>query len=125
MPLVYSVDGMAAKEARAFERRTASLLASKLDRRYSEMCGIVRSRMALAVVRNNTLLLRSSRMTKAATFQTADGADLSQMERINTRHKGARMQRERATRVPERSRVANEEEAWSYYLRTQRPVQQS
>ena len=85
MPLVYSVDGMAAKEARAFERRTASLLASKLDRRYSEMCGIVRSRMALAVVRNNTLLLRGSRMTKAATFQAADGADLSQMERINTR----------------------------------------
>jgi len=76
---------MAAKEARAFERRTASLLASKLNRRYSEMCGIVRSRMALAVVRNNTLLLRGSRMTKAATFQAADGADLSQMERINTR----------------------------------------
>jgi len=85
MPLVYSVDGMAAKETRAFERRTASLLASKLSRRYSEMCGIVRSRMALAVVRNNTLLLRGSRMTKAATFQATDGADLSQMERINIR----------------------------------------
>ena len=85
MPLVYSVDGMAAKEARAFERRTASLLANKLNRRYSEMCGIVRSRMALAVVRNNTLLLRGSRLTKAATFQATDGADLSQMEHINTR----------------------------------------
>ena len=85
MPLVYSVDGMAAKETRAFERRTASLLASKLNRRYSEMCGIVRSRMALAVVRSNTLLLRGSRLTKAATFQATDGADLSQMERINIR----------------------------------------
>ena len=85
MPLVYSVDGMAAKETRAFERRTASLLASKLNRRYSEMCGIVRSRMALAVVRSNTLLLRGSRLTKAATFQATDGADLSQMEHINTR----------------------------------------
>jgi len=85
MPLVYSVDGMAAKEARAFERRTASLLASKLNRRYSEMCGIVRSRMALAVVRSNTLLLRGTRLTKAATFQAADGADLSLMERINIR----------------------------------------
>ena len=76
---------MAAKETRAFERRTASLLASKLSRRYSEMCGIMRSRMSLAVVRNNTLLLCGSRMTKAATFQATDGADLSQMERINIR----------------------------------------
>ena len=60
-------------------------MASKLSRRYSEMCGIVRSRMALAVVRNNMLLLRGSRLTKVATFQATDGADLSQMERINTR----------------------------------------
>ena len=85
MPLVCSVDGMAAKEARAFERHIVSFLASKMNRRYSEMCGIVRSRMALAVVRNNTLLIRGLYMTKAATFQATDGADLSQMERINVR----------------------------------------
>ena len=79
-PLVYSVNGMAAKEARAFERRIASLLANKLNRHYSEMCGMVRSRMALAVVRSNTLLLRSTRMTKSATFKAADGASLGEME---------------------------------------------
>ena len=85
MTLVYSVDGMTAKKALAFERRTTSLLANKMNCRYNKMCGIVHSRMALAVVRNNTLLLRGSHLTKAATFQATDGADLSQMEHINTR----------------------------------------
>ena len=81
-PLVYSVDGMAAKEARAFEKRIASLLATKWDRRYSELCGIVRARMSLAVVRNNTLLLRGTRMGKSATFQAEDGAALQGVERL-------------------------------------------
>ena len=49
-PLVYSVDGMACKEALAFEKRVASLLASKLDRRYSEMVGYVHSRMSLSII---------------------------------------------------------------------------
>jgi hypothetical protein len=60
-PLVYSVDGMACKEARAFEKRVASLLASKWDRPYSEMVGFVRTRMSVAIVRANTLLLRGAR----------------------------------------------------------------
>ncbi len=60
-PLVYSVDGLPCKEARAFERRVASLLASKWDRAYSEMVGFVCTRMSVAVVRSNTLLLRGAR----------------------------------------------------------------
>ena len=60
-PLVYSVDGLACKEARAFERRVASLLATKWDRRYSEMVSFVRTRMSIALVRSNTLLLRGAR----------------------------------------------------------------
>ena len=36
MPLVYSVDGMAGKEAKSFEWRIASLLAVKWDRSYSK-----------------------------------------------------------------------------------------
>ncbi|KAL7524720.1 hypothetical protein ACHAWF_001057 [Thalassiosira exigua] len=56
-PLVYSVDGMARKEARALEKRVASLIASKMDRTYSEMAGFVHARMALAVVQMNTRLL--------------------------------------------------------------------
>jgi hypothetical protein len=61
-PLVYSVDGMACKEARAWEKRVASLIASKMDRSYSEMVGFVRARMSLAIVRMNTHLLRGSRV---------------------------------------------------------------
>lgn len=37
MPLVYSLDGMAGKEAKAFEKGLAALLAEKWNRLYSEM----------------------------------------------------------------------------------------
>ena len=63
-PLAYSVDGMAGVEARAFEKRIASLLAAKWGREYSELVGFVRAKMAIAVVRANTLLLRSARLKR-------------------------------------------------------------
>ena len=56
-PLVYLADGIAGDEAKAAERRMASHLSNKLKREYLEMCGFVRARMALAIVRANTLLL--------------------------------------------------------------------
>ena len=62
-PMVYSVDGMAGKEARAAERRLAAKLAGKWGRQYSKMVAFVKTRMALAVVRSNTLLLRGDRAT--------------------------------------------------------------
>ena len=62
-PLVYSVDGMPGKEAKAAERRLAALLAKKWSRRYSEMANFVRVRMSLSVIRSNTLLLRGERAT--------------------------------------------------------------
>ena len=40
-PLIYSVDGVACKGARAFEKRIASLLAEKWNRPYSELVGYV------------------------------------------------------------------------------------
>ena len=64
MPLVYSVDGLACKEARAFEKRVASLLATKWERAYSEMAGFVKSRMSLAIIRSNTMLLRGARSSR-------------------------------------------------------------
>ena len=64
MPLVYSVDGMACKEVRAFEKQVASLIATKLDRQYSEMVGFVRGRLSLAVIRSNTMLLRGARSSR-------------------------------------------------------------
>ena len=42
---------MAGVEARAFEKRIASLLAAKWGREYSKLVGSVRAKMAMAVVR--------------------------------------------------------------------------
>ena len=65
-PLVYSIDGMAGPATRAAERRMAARLAWKWKREYSEMAGYVRSRMAIAVVRSNTLMWRGSRSRRRA-----------------------------------------------------------
>ena len=78
-PLVYSVDGMACKEARAWEKRVASLISSKMNRTYSEMVGFVRARMSLAVVRMNTHLLRGSRVPFGWKPVIYDGASMESM----------------------------------------------
>ncbi|KAL7528270.1 hypothetical protein ACHAXR_002356 [Thalassiosira sp. AJA248-18] len=49
--LVYSVDGMACSEAKAFKKRIASFLSGEHGRPYSEMVGFVRQRISLAVIR--------------------------------------------------------------------------
>jgi hypothetical protein len=60
-PMVYSVDGIAGREARNAEKRLATHLAGKWNREYSLMVYYVRVRMAIAVVRANSLLIRGSR----------------------------------------------------------------
>jgi len=60
-PLVFSVDGMMAKEATAATRRVAALLAAKWKRTYSQVCGFVRSRQSIALARAASLLLRGAR----------------------------------------------------------------
>ena len=60
-PCVYSVDSLAGREARAVERRIAGLLAQKWRQPYSAMVHYVRVRMALAIVKSNSLLIRGSR----------------------------------------------------------------
>ena len=62
MALVYSVDGLAGKDAKAYEIQVANLLAEKWSCEYSSVDGLVKARMALAVVRSNVLLLRGSRI---------------------------------------------------------------
>ncbi len=59
--MIYSIDSMADKLARAAERRIAGLLAAKWTWQYSQMASFVRTRMCLALVRSNTLLLRGDR----------------------------------------------------------------
>ena len=59
--MVYSEDKIPGAEALDAQKRLAALLSYKLKREYSEMCGFVRGRMTLAIVRSNSLLLSSPR----------------------------------------------------------------
>ena len=74
-PLVYYVDRMAYKEAKAFEKRIACLLAEKWDRPYSELVGYVRGRMGMAIIRSNTVLLRGARVHKGTVPWIWDDAE--------------------------------------------------
>ena len=67
--MVYSVDGIPGAEALATQKRLTALLSYKLKREYSEMCGFVRVRMSLAIVRSNILLLRGPRDKRACIRQ--------------------------------------------------------
>jgi len=60
-PLVFSVDGLVGEEATAASRRLASNLAAKWKRSYSEVCGFVRSRLSVALVRSASRCLRAER----------------------------------------------------------------
>ena len=59
--MVFSVDGIPGAEALATQKRLSAVLSYKLKWEYSEMCGFVWARMLLAIVRSNSLLLRSPR----------------------------------------------------------------
>ena len=61
---MYSVDGMACKEAHAFEKRIASLLSDKCNRTYSKLVGYVQGRMAMSILRSNTVCLRGARVKR-------------------------------------------------------------
>ena len=63
-PLVYSVNGMACKEAQAFEKRITSLLADKWNRTYSELVRYVPGRMAMSILRSNSVCLRGARVKR-------------------------------------------------------------
>ena len=74
--LAYSVDGMTGVKAHAFKKRIASLLAAKWNREYSELVGFIRAKMAMAVVRANTLLLCGARLKQPKWIPFVDGAAL-------------------------------------------------
>ena len=60
-PMVYSTDVIPRAEVLSAQKRLAALLSYKLKREYSEMCGFLKSRMPLAIVRSNNLLIRGPR----------------------------------------------------------------
>ena len=68
-PMVYSVDRIPGAEALAAQKRLSALLSYKLKREYSELCGFVRVRTLLVIVRSNSLLLRGPRDKGAQIWQ--------------------------------------------------------
>ena len=64
-PLAFGVDGSMGCATNAAIRRLASALASKGHRPYSEMCGFVRSRLSITLVRAAHVCLRGARESQA------------------------------------------------------------
>ena len=60
-PLVFSVDGMISAETSAATKRLASHLSCKWGRQYSDVCGYVRCRLQLSLVRSMHVCLRGER----------------------------------------------------------------
>jgi hypothetical protein len=58
---VYSVDGIAGREAKNAEKRLAYHLSEKWHKQFPQMVYYVRIRMAIAVAHANSLLIRGSR----------------------------------------------------------------
>ena len=66
---------MPGAEALAAQKWLAALLSYKLKREYSEMCGFVRARMSLVIVRSNSLLLRCPHEKGARIWQQPELTD--------------------------------------------------
>jgi len=79
-PLVFSVDGMMGTEAAAASKRLSSTLSKKWKREYSEVCGFVRSRLSVALVRSMSMCIRGARDPNAhcsrATWDNGAGLGL-------------------------------------------------
>ena len=60
-PLVFSVDGLRATEAKAASKHCAKLIARKWNRTFSQVSGFVRSRLCIASVRSASMCIRGSR----------------------------------------------------------------
>jgi len=78
-PLVFSVDGLRAKETNAACKHVAAKLAAKWNRSYSDVCGYVHSRLSIALVRSASLCLRGARdpLARCTHPFLEDGAGLS------------------------------------------------
>ena len=73
--MFYSADGIPRAEALAAQNIFAGKLSYKLRREYSEMCGFVRARMSLEIVRSNSLLRRGPRDKGARVRQLPELTD--------------------------------------------------
>ena len=73
--MFYSADEIPGAEALAVQKRLAALLSNQLKQEYSEMCGFVRVRISLEIVRSNSLLLRCPREKGARIWQQPELTD--------------------------------------------------
>ena len=74
-PMVYYADGITGMEAIAAQQRLDLLLSDNLKQEYLEMCGLVKARMSLEIMRSNTFLLRGAREKEVYIHQIPDLAD--------------------------------------------------
>ena len=75
-----SADVIPGMEALSAQKRLATLLSYKLNRGYLEICGFVRERISMDIVRSNSLLLRGPCDKGARIWQRpelTDGAVMS------------------------------------------------
>ena len=73
--MVNSADIIPGAEALAAQNILAAILSYKLKQEFSEMCGFVRARMSLAIVRSNSLILHGPHDKGARIRQRPDMTD--------------------------------------------------
>ena len=61
-PFVVSTDGLIGKEASALLKNLAARISTKHGEHYSHVCGAIKARMSIAIVRATHLCLRGSRI---------------------------------------------------------------
>ena len=78
-PLVFSADGLIGKKANLAIKRLSAKLAAKWDRPYSVVCGYVRSRLSISLIRSVSMVVRSPRsgLPYSSHPMWLDGAGLS------------------------------------------------
>ena len=78
--MVYSAYGITGAEALAAKKGLATQLVYKLKQAYSKMCGFVKMRMSLVIVRSNCLLLCGPQDNEACVRQRPELVDGSVVE---------------------------------------------
>ena len=73
--MVYCAEGILRAESMAAQKRLSALLSYNMKKEYSEMCGFVKARMSLAIVRSNSLLIRIPWGKEACIWQRPELTD--------------------------------------------------
>ena len=75
VPFVVSTDGMLGYEANNLIKRLAQKLAEKWNLPYSQVCGLVRARVSVAIARTTHMCLRGSRIPASKTSRRVQWED--------------------------------------------------